>query len=218
MKLAVVVAAAAVLCAAASDPVGDALKREIAELAVSVPAGTQCPGNRYSKGSSCLMYGEHTSGSMASKTVAMTDLDATLASFGLPASVQSRFKEVLISPSVEFETFHVSVSANVASGRVEEYVGAARNVNGKANLAYMHVVATAALNPQYNRIKEKKCHHCWLVARCCHDEYVLHERGFTVSEIQRISTGLRAFAYQHLHQQVSVQAPSYDISIRPRAQ
>lgn len=120
------------------------------------------------------------------------------ASWGLPGDVSRSLQFILFAESVAFQSFRIVVNVNSRTGQMTEYVGAARRVNGVAQVAIAHVDAHVGLRPRYVLTSVKTCHRCWIFGRCCVNSRVKTLRGYTEDELRRVETAMRATSYQKL--------------------
>lgn len=121
-------------------------------------------------------------------------LDPFLTTWKLGEDITALFQQAAFATTEQFESF----TFNAAPSYVffEEYLGAAKNVNGTIALAYMRASASATPITQTNTVSVRNCHTCWLVMKCCSSASVKVPRGFIASEIEIMRSSLRATVYQ----------------------
>jgi len=120
--------------------------------------------------------------------------------YGLPTEVVDKFKGIAFSTSMTFQSFCFVLSRN--QGSIEEYVGAAYQDNGNIKLAYISVHAQGNLIPQYVLVTKRECQTIFFFFEDCYDRSYTYARGYTTDELNAISVGLRASAYNHLSEKV----------------
>jgi len=141
---------------------------------------------------SSLVTGLTATGVVKSNTTSNATFLAELARAQLPAAVVTKFRELTLATSVKFEAFHVQIAHGAASGTW--LVGAARRTGATVEWAYVSAVASGHLVQQTQQVSH--CHHCWLVAHCCHHSTV--NRGMTTAEVQEVQQALEATAHKQL--------------------
>lgn len=121
----------------------------------------------------------------------------------LPAEVKNWINMIVLSQSINFQTFHFQVGNGQAS--LVEYIVAARNNNNAIEFAYLFSSSNGGLIQQYNDVVTRSCHRV-LFWKKCHDVHNKVARGFTSDELNRILLVLRATAYNKIMEKLN--APS----------
>jgi len=165
------------------------LKDETNHLAATMPSNA----NNYAR--NIRSYGDFNADSFE-----VNQLDQIFGKHKFQPQIAEKFKAIVFAKAVVFQTFCLSIAGVTAS--LNEFIGAARNVNGKVDIAFINVNSLADLVQQYNSVKERKCKKI-LFWKKCHDEWKNVPRGLTPSEINIVTTALRANAYQHLTNKVN---------------
>lgn len=124
------------------------------------------------------------------------ELDALITSWKLPADVTALFQQSAFATTAEFQTFTFRAAPSYTD--FQEYLGAAKFVDGIIVMSYMHVLAAATPITQKNKVSVRTCHRCWLVATCCSSATAYVPRGFTAPEIELMLKTLRASAFNRL--------------------
>ena len=126
-------------------------------------------------------------------TASSETLVSTLRNWSLPQDVQVQMEMAAYATKEQFQTF--SFTYSLKHTYYEQYIVSAKRVLDTITLAYIHVVITSDLIPQYTIIHVHECHRCWLVARCCSTATREIERGLVPDELETVFTILQATAY-----------------------
>ena len=126
--------------------------------------------------------------------------DILINKYHLDTSIVNRFKNIAFSSSLVFQTFRLEIAQQAS---LSEFIGAARNINGMVEIAFLSVQANCNMIQQYDRINERSCSTSWLIIHECHDNWRNVPRGMSADEIQDVSTALRTSAYRYLVTKVS---------------
>jgi hypothetical protein len=115
----------------------------------------------------------------------------------LPQEVKDKFSGIIFADTTVFQSFIFEISNN--NGQLTEFVGAARNSNGKIEIAYVSVSSKGEMVQQYYSYKYEECTYFLFVFKTnCRDKYRYTPRGFNSEELKFIESSLRAAAYTHL--------------------
>ncbi len=117
----------------------------------------------------------------------------TLRNWSFPQDVQVQMEMAAYATNEQFQTF--SFTYSLKHTYYEQYIVSAKRVLDAITLAYMHVVITSDLVPQYTIVHVHECHKCWLVARCCSTTTRQIERGLVPEELETVFVILQATAY-----------------------
>jgi hypothetical protein len=126
-------------------------------------------------------------------TASSDTLVATLKNWSFPTDVQVQMEMAAYATNEQFQTF--SFTTSLKHTYYEQYIVSAKRILETITLAYMHVVITSDLVPQYTMVHVHKCHRCWLVARCCSTVTRQIERGLVPDELETVFVILQATAY-----------------------
>jgi len=129
-----------------------------------------------------------------------SQLEQTIAKHNFPPQIAEKFRAIVFAKAVVFQTFCLAINGATAS--LNEFVGAARNVDGKVDIAFINVDSLGDLVQQFNSIKERKCKRILFIKKC-HDEWHQVPRGLTPEEINVVTNSLRAHAYEHLNNKIN---------------
>jgi hypothetical protein len=126
-------------------------------------------------------------------TASSDTLVATLKNWSLPTDVQVQMEMAAYATNEQFQTF--SFITSLKHTYYEHYIVSAKHVLDTITLAYIHVVITSDLVPQYTMVHVHECHRCWVVARCCSTVTRQIERGLVPDELETVFVILQATAY-----------------------
>jgi len=108
----------------------------------------------------------------------------------------TNFKSIIYEQYTIFKTFSFSVNSFYSNYR--EFVGAARIINDKVELAYIEIGTFSNLIPQYNIVPMKRCETKFFFFENCYHYNELIPRGYTLNELELILQTLKAHSYKHL--------------------
>jgi hypothetical protein len=118
----------------------------------------------------------------------------------IPQAAKDKIKGIIFSKSLTFQG--LSTFATKFVGRLEEYIGIAKNNNGVVDVILIRTESQGQTVMQYNQVTQKRCRSYLFFWTKCQDIKLSIPRGFTPTEINTIENALlyssMAFANQLL--------------------
>ena len=133
--------------------------------------------------------------SSAAKDIQITTpegVDGVLQSWGLPQQVRDFLANIKYAESVDYQTFRFVMQ--LGRSTIDEFVASGRNYNGKVQLSFIKVNASANAKTQY--VVTRRCRKVALFFRKCNRVHTA--RGFTTGELEVMQNAMLNHAYVRL--------------------
>ena len=162
------------------------MKQQAKSLAVAEPSGWQSLLNPVQ--------------SKVAKDIKITNaqgVDAVLQGWALAKPVRDFLANIKYAESVDYQTFRFTVQQGRST--VDEFVASGRNYDGKVQLAYIKVSASATAKTQY--VTTTSCRRIMLFFKKCRRVHTA--RGFNTGELQKMQNAMLSQAYKKLTAEVN---------------
>jgi len=106
--------------------------------------------------------------------------------------VKDFLANIKYAESVDYQTFRFTMQHGRST--IDEFVASGRNYNGKIQLAYIKVAASASAKTQY--VTTTKCRRVAIFFKKCRKIHTA--RGFNTGELQKMQNAMLSHAYKKL--------------------
>lgn len=119
----------------------------------------------------------------------------------IPDKAYTKFKNILFSKEIHFQTFSFSTILN--QGSLTEFIGTARRNGSIADIAYAYITTIGNIKMPCQNIEKKKCWKVLFLFNKCETIIECIPRGMIAHEIDIVMEALRADGYRYAVQQLN---------------
>ena len=169
------------------------LKSEVLSISADVP---QNAGNYISDLQSY--------GSINADSFEVSQIDEILLQkLQIPTTAYTKFKNIIFSSELHFQTFSFSTIMN--QGSLTEFIGTARRTGNVADIAFAHITSMGNIKMPCQNIEKKICWTVFFFFQKCKTEVECIPRGLTAQEIDIVLDALRADGYRYVVKKLNEQ-------------